>query len=516
MKEVASLRNERLNVPGSSRVHWPSFPGRQSAGILAVLICCSSGLLGADAFDRLTEINKASIVMLAETGIVPKPMASRIATGIRTVAANEDQPGAQRSGDYLVFEPKLVKVAGPDASRLHTGRSRQDIGSTSERIAWRDSFLSAYEASLQPRQRLLDLAAKNIDTVVPAYTHGLQAQPVSYAHYLLAFISAYERDAQRYESFWKRLNQSPLGAAALATSGFPLDRNRLAELLGFDGLVVDSYDANQVAAADTMVEFSSILANAALTTGRFVQDLDVQYSDPVPWFTLEPSLTHPSSIMPQKRNPGPLETLRITCTMVVGDAQTTWMLAHNNITGMNDLKNGARVLQASAESRDMYKTLGIIANGIVVNRERALAEVNADYSTMTEVADTLLRYADVPFRMGHHYASEITTFGREHSKKPQDLTDAEFKSIYEKASGGQPLPVPVEKIRAALNPEDVVRNRKGIGGTQPDEVKRMIAESRTRLEASQKWLNARREALAKSKADLENAFQALAGAPATK
>jgi argininosuccinate lyase len=127
--------------------------------------------------------------------------------------------------------------------------------------------------------------------------------------------------------------------------------------------------------------------------------------------------------MPQKRNPRPLETLRIACTIVVGNAQTTWILAHNNITGMNDLKNGARV-----------------------------------------------------------------------------------------AGGGQPLPVPVEKIRAALNPEDVVRNRKGIGGTQPDEVKRMIAESRARLEANQNWLNARRQALAKSKADLEKAFQALAGA----
>src|SRR4051794_27675363 len=100
MKEVASLSIERLKLPKLSRVQWPSFPGWQSAAVVSVLVCCANGLLGADAFARLTEINKASIVMLAETGIVPKPMASRIASGIRTVAANEDQPGAQRSGDY--------------------------------------------------------------------------------------------------------------------------------------------------------------------------------------------------------------------------------------------------------------------------------------------------------------------------------------------------------------------------------------------------------------------------------
>jgi len=318
-----------------------------------------------------------------------------------------------------------------------------------------------------------------------------------------------DRDAERYESFWGRLNKSPLGAAALATSGFPLDRNRLSQLLGFDGLVLDSFDANQVSPADTMVELASILGNAALTIGRFVQDLDVQYSDPVPWLTLEPSLTHPSSIMPQKRNPGPLESLRINCTLVAGDSQTVWMLAHNAASGMNDLKDGSRVVQAASEARQMYKTMSVIANALVVNRERALAEVNADYSTMTEVADTLLRYADIPFRIGHHYASEITTYGREHGKRPKDLTDEEFKAIYERANNGKQLPVPPEKIRAALNPEDVVRNRKGLGGTQPEEVKRMIAEARTRLEHSREWLKARKGALAKAHSDLEAAFTTL-------
>lgn len=223
---------------------------------LCVLIA-SLSVSAADSFDRLSQINKASIVMLSETGIVPKPMAARIARGIRTVMADEATPNAKRSGDYLVFEEALVKAAGEDASRLHTGRSRQDIGTTSSRMEIREALLANCKASLDAREKLLDLASKHLGTVIPSYTHGLQAQPITLAHYLLAFASALDRDAERYESFWGRLNRSPLGAAALATSGFPLDRNRLAALLGFDGPVENSFDANSISPADTMVEFAS-------------------------------------------------------------------------------------------------------------------------------------------------------------------------------------------------------------------------------------------------------------------
>ena len=122
----------------------------------------------------------------------------------------------------------------------------------------------------------------------------------------------------------------------------------------------------------------------------------------------------------------------------------------------------------------MYEMYAALVAGLVVNNDRALAEVDADYSTMTEVADTLLREAQIPFRIGHHYASELTTYGRNHGKKPKDLTDAEFARIYEESTSGQKLPVPASSVRSALNAQDVVKNRKGLGGTQPDEVRRML------------------------------------------
>jgi argininosuccinate lyase len=215
-----------------------------------------------DDFHHLGEINKASIVMLAEEGLVPAGLAAEIAAGIERVIEEQDEAGAARSSNYLDFEASLLEVAGPEASRLHTGRSRQDIGSTFRRMGLREALLDSYESLLTARRALLELAGEHTDTIIPAYTHGVQAQPTTLAHYLLAFAAAFERDAQRLEEVYVRLNRSPLGAAAFGTSGFPINRARLAELLGFEGPVENSYDANLVSSVDSKIEFANALSPA--------------------------------------------------------------------------------------------------------------------------------------------------------------------------------------------------------------------------------------------------------------
>ena len=436
-----------------------------------------------DDFHHLGEINKASIVMLAEIGLVPEPMAAEIARGIAAVVAGQDEPGAARSSDYLDFEARLVEVAGRDASRLHTGRSRQDIGSTFRRLAIRGALLDAYEALLAPRDALLDLASRHTGTIVPAYTHGVQAQPTSLAHYLLAFAAALDRDAERLEEAFARVNRSPLGAAALATSGFPLDRERLAELLGFDGVVENAYDANHVSSVDSKTEVASTLAISALSIGQLMEDVHVQYHDPAPWLVLDRSLTGVSSIMPQKRNPVILATLRRLASTVIGDAQTVFLNAHNTSTGMADYRSPDQLLETLAKAVEMYRTYARVVNGLVVDPARSLAEVDADYATMTEVADTLLRHADVPFRIGHHYASEITEYGRAQGKRPKELTADELRHLYDEAYG-EPLPVDVALIQAALDPEQMVASRRGLGGPQIAEVTRMLEAGQHRADAS--------------------------------
>jgi len=458
-----------------------------------------------DDFHHLGQINKASIVMLAEEDLVPADLAASIARGIARVIADQDEPGSARSGNYLNFEARLIEVAGPEASRLHTGRSRQDIGSTMRRMVLREALLDSYAALLAARSSLLDLAAAHVDTVVPAYTHGVQAQPTTFTHYLLAFSAAFERDAERLQQAYRRLNLSPMGAAALGTSGFGINRERLAELLGFDALIENSYDANLVSSVDSKIEFANALATSAITVGQLMQNLHTQYHNPVPWIRLEEGQTDVSSIMPQKRNPRPLDKVRLRATSVVGSAQTVTLNAHNTNSGMNDYRPATQTLHTARRAQAMYEAYVSVMTHLFVDKDRALEEVDSDYSTTTEIADVLLRDANVPFRIGHHYASELTTYGRAAGKRPKDLSDDELSHVY-RESTGEDLPLDIAVIRRAMDPAAMVEGRSGIGGPQSGEVTRMLARHNRSLEAGLEWAHARRERLAESAAELQRNF----------
>lgn len=458
-----------------------------------------------DDFRHLGQINKASIVMLAEEDLVPGDLAASIARGIAKVIKEQDEPGSARSGNYLAFESRLLEVAGPEASRLHTGRSRQDIGSTMRRMVLREALLDSYEALLAARYSLLDLAAAHVDTVVPAYTHGVQAQPTTFAHYLLAFSAAFERDAERLQQAYTRLNLSPMGAAAFGTSGFPINRVRLAELLGFDALVENSYDANLVSSVDSKIEFANALATSAITVGQLMQNLHTQYHNPVPWIRLEEEQTDVSSIMPQKRNPRPLDAVRLLATSVVGSAQTVTLNAHNTNSGMNDYRPATQALHTAAQAQAMYGAYVSVMTHLVIDKDRALEEVDSDYSTTTEIADVLLRDANVPFRIGHHYASELTSYGRAAGKRPKELSDEELSLLYTESTGDD-LPLDVAVIRQAMDPAAMVQGRSGIGGPQSQEVVRMLARHNRSLEAGFEWLNGSRSHLVDSAAGLERNF----------
>lgn len=461
-----------------------------------------------DDFAHVMVINKASLVMLAEQKLLPPELAKNIATATLQIEAEQREPGAERSNNYLVFEERLLQIAGSEASRLHTGRSRQDIGSTYRRMALRESALQVYAALLETRAVLIDFAGSHVNTIIPAYTHGVQAQPTSLAHYLLAFSAAFERDAERLEGSYSRLNLSPLGAAALGTSGFAIDRERLAGLLGFEGLVENSYDANLVSSVDSKIEFANTMATSAIVVGQLMQNLHTQYHSPSPWFLLAEEVTDVSSIMPQKRNPRPLDLVRLLASSVVSASQAVTMNAHNTNSGMNDYRPARQTLETAAYARQMYAAYQAVFASLEVNPQRALDEINADYSTMTEVADTLLRNAGVPFRVAHHYASELTEYGRTHNKRPMDLSDAELSDIYLSANGTE-LPVSVAVIRAAMDPQQMVEARKGIGGPQPSEVDRMLSEHRESLLTERQWLAARQKSLEVAAAKLDKGFKKL-------
>ena len=464
---------------------------------------------GGRSVEWLDAINKASIVMLAETELVAPALAKKIAQGIAKVIDDEKKTPPTRSADYLDYEPRLIAAAGPDASRLHTGRSRQDIASTIARMNLRDGLLKEIDALTACRDKLLALADKHVETIIPAYTHGVQAQPTTLAHYLLSFASMLARATARLTQAYARINQNPLGAAALATSSFKLDRARTAVLLGFDGVIENAYDANHLAPVDCFLEVAGAIAIAAVQLGMFAQDLHAQYAEPQPWMMLATGeLTGVSSIMPQKRNPAALEQLHAQASILLGEMQGTSLLAHNSRSGMFDYRMYDPL--PAARALLVFKLFGQIIDGLVVNKERALAEVNADYSTTTEIADALLQRADVPFRTGHHFASLLTDYGRGKGLTLQQIPYAEANRIYQ-AENKQALPLDEAAFREITSAEYMVFGRQGVGGPQPAEVRRMLGDERAKAAADRKWHGEANARLAKAATTLDQAFNELAG-----
>ncbi|MDY7578810.1 argininosuccinate lyase [Herbaspirillum sp. RTI4] len=467
-----------------------------------------------DNFYYLGEMNKASTVMVIETGIVPPDLGKKIVSAVDQVIKNGDLPGAKRPADYLQYEPLILAIAGPDGSRMHSGRSRQDILSTTRRLMQRERVLKLMDAMNRSKAEFLQLAANNLDTIVPAYTNGVQAQPTTYAHYLLAFAAAFGRDSARLQEAYARLNLSPLGSAALGTSSFPINRQRLSDLLGFDGPIENSYDATQLGALDEGVELSGLCSNAALTIGILMQDIHTQYHQPYPWLMIrEGRLTGTSSIMPQKRNPYGLNILRLQASEILGSAITYQIEAHNVTPGMPDYKRD-QVEKTLDLTTDAFVKLADLLDNLAIDKDRALAEVDADYSTTTELADILQRDSDIPFRVGHHFASDLVSYGRSHKLKPGDIPFDVVQTVYAEALGKfgferAQFPLTQAQYKTALTAQNMLASSKGLGGPQRAEVVRMLAAEKERLAKDVAWRQTQLDKLARASATLDSIFYRL-------
>ena len=467
------------------------------------------GALCPDFFCYMAEANKASLVMLREVGLVNRTQAEKIAGAMLQLHAEQEAEGAKRTANYLPYEERLIELADEEVANLHLGRSRQDLHGVVRRMLIRDQWLALADSALLARAALLRLAEQEAATAIPAYTHGVQAQPTTLGHYLLAFSANLERDLQRFREGFARMNQSPLGAAALGTSGFALKRERLAELLGFAAPVENSYDANLISSGDLRRELANILALSAIPIGQLVENLHTQYHNPRPWILLDESSVAISTIMPQKRNPRPLDRVRSQASEVLGGAQTQMLLAHNTNTGMHDYRDIAPIMELAEDAALMYRRFTRLIGLLRIDRERALEELRRGFSTMTEVADMLVREAGLPFRTAHRFASALTDYGRANRLRPEALSDEELEVIFRETMGGR-LPVPVEKLRRAMDPVAMLADRRGPGGPQTGEVRRMLNGHRESLAQDRAWLGRTNEDLLEASLELHEAFAALA------
>lgn len=470
-----------------------------------------------DNFYWLGQINKATDVINTEQGLLTADQGRRFAAAIHQVLVEGERPGAYRPQNVITFEPLLIQAGGPEITMIHAGRSSQDMLATTGRILIREDLLNLASSLNAVQGTLVNLAEKHKDTIVPNYTNGVVAQPNSYGHYLLAYADGFNRDMERVQQYYARLNLSPMGATVLNGTSWPLNRDRMAAYLGFDGLAYNTYDAGQVYTYDNAAESSAVVTSLALHVGGFVEDVMQQYAQPRPWMLLQEGgeNTYVSSAMPQKRNPGILNRTRTDASTVLGSAVGSIFRAHNVPPGMAD----ARSSEMNKMLRDTDKVLqnfNKCLRALQINPERALEELNLDWSASQEVADVLMRKYKVPFRIGHHVNSEIVGYARLHGLTPLTFPYTEVQRIYREtvaASGDKAIPAALPmseaEFKSTLDPVSIVRNRAVKGGPQPAEMTKMLAAGREKVAANRKWIQDKREQLATANNKLNQDFEKL-------
>lgn len=467
-----------------------------------------------DVFFWTNRINMASTVMLFERGLLDQATAARIAQGILHATTQATKPGGKRPTDYLQIENIIAEKSGPEATFIHAGRSRQDIMATVRVSRLRTAVLDVADRMLMLRKTLLDIAEQHRDVPIPAYTNGVQAQPITYGHYLLAFADSFARDSARIRDLYPRLNLSPMGTAVLANSAWPLDRARLAALLGFDGMVVNSLDAGQIITYDVPLEAAAIVSSAAVRIGALLEDVHTQYHQSRPWLVLESGSTYTSSAMPQKQNPGVIMSARAKASDVIAASHWMTLRAHNVNTAMTDYKDSWTQAKNFLYTVELLEQTARVMKSLRLNPERAMEELRGDWTTSSELADTLQRLHGIPFRVGHAFATAVVNRAREKGWRPDQFPHEEAVPLYAAAAarhGVQPatLPLDAQKFALALSHQEMVRTRVGIGGPQPAEVTRMLQSARKTLEQDDAWLRQRLSALAQAEASLNASFGSL-------
>ncbi|HEY8594443.1 MAG TPA: argininosuccinate lyase [Devosiaceae bacterium] len=415
--------------------------------------------------------------MLAETGILSHADRDAIVAGLGKVQA-EIESGAftfSRALEdiHMNVEARLKELIGEPAGRLHTARSRNDQVATDFRLYVRDGIdmLMGQIAALQTA--LLDRAEAEADTVMPGFTHLQSAQPVTFGHHMMAYVEMLGRDFSRFADARARLNESPLGSAALAGTSFPIDREMTARALGFDRPTANSLDA--VADRDFVLEALSAATLCAMHLSRFAEELVIWSSAQFRFVQLSDKFSTGSSIMPQKRNPDAAELIRAKIGRIMG-ALTSMLVVMKGLplAYSKDMQEDKEVAFDALDSLSLsLAAMTGMVGDLKVNRDTLRAAASSGFSTATDLADWLVRDLGMPFRDAHHVTGRIVALAEAADKGLEDLSLAELQSVEPRID---------ERVLSVLGVENSVRSRTSYGGTSPDNVRAQAARWRARLE----------------------------------
>jgi argininosuccinate lyase len=420
--------------------------------------------------------SKAHVAMLGAQGIVTAGDADAITRGLDAVAAEYEASGVPENWDlediHMTTESRLAELIGPVAGRLHTARSRNDQVATDFRLWVRDAIDHA-DAGLEALQRaLVTRAGEHAGSIMPGFTHLQTAQPVTLGHHLMAYYEMTARDRSRFADARARLNRCPLGAAALAGTGFPIDRAATAAALGFAGPTDNSLDS--VSDRDFALDYLMAAAQCALHLSRLAEEFIIWASQPFGFVALPDSLSTGSSIMPQKKNPDAAELVRGHSGRIAG-CLTALMMTMKGLP-----------LAYSKDMQDdkppVFEAAGLLALSIAAmtgmvaetafRTERMRAAAELGYATATDLADWLVRQANIPFREAHHVTGAAVKLAESRGVALDQLPLADLQGIDSRID---------DRVFAALSVEASVAARASHGGTAPDEVRKRVAQARGAL-----------------------------------
>jgi argininosuccinate lyase len=421
--------------------------------------------------------SKAHAEMLARQGIISKTDAREILKGLEQVRGEIERGEfafSQALEDiHMNVESRLAELIGPAAGRLHTARSRNDQVALDFRLYVRDS-LDAFDSVLAGLQQVLATKAETYaDVVMPGFTHLQPAQPVTFGHHLLAYVEMLGRDRSRFADARKRLNESPLGSAALAGTSFPIDRESTAETLGFDRPTANSLDG--VSDRDFALETLAASAISAMHLSRLAEEIVIWMTPQFGFVRLSDKWTTGSSIMPQKRNPDAAELCRAKVGRIAGAFQSLLMVMKGlPLTYSKDMQEDKEVTfdalrafaVAAAAMRGMIEDIEPVP-------ETMRAAAGRGYSTATDLADWLVRTLGLPFREAHHVTGTIVKRAEAKGAALEDLSLAEMQAVEPRIT---------KDVFSVLSVDASVRSRTSYGGTAPQNVRKMARRWIKRLE----------------------------------
>ncbi|OZI26381.1 argininosuccinate lyase [Bordetella genomosp. 9] len=438
-------------------------------------------------FEMLNEINQAHLWMLHEQRILDDDTAGTLARALMKM--QQDGPAAveldaAREEAYFNYEAHLIKLVGQDVGgRLHTARSRNDIGATIDRIRARDFALRIGQALIGVARAALAQAGRYAHYVMPGYTHMQAAQPITYGYYLSALVDAWSRDIDRVLRALDRADASPLGSCALAGTSFAIDRDATSAMLGFTRPLDNALDG--VASRDFALELSAALSIMMITCSRMVQDFYIWSTPEFGYLSFPDSVASTSSIMPQKKNPAVLEYLRGKTGHLIGltaAAMSTVKSTHFTHSGDSSRESTRTCWEACEEALKALELVRLLVERVVPDQARMVGRAARDFSTVTDLADLLVREADVSFRDAHHIIGAVVREALEGKLPASEITAAMIDAAAREQLG-RPVSLREEDIRACLDPVRNVASRLSYGAPAPALVLRRIEEQSVSLAA---------------------------------